>query len=133
VAVPETYFAISYSPALKPIFWLVRMGPTRSGVWVAPESMRVSMGQGFRATIPLASVNEISRDSGAVRGWGVHGLRGQWLVNGSSSGLVRLEIGQGAKASVMGRSVPLRTLRLSLTHPDGLIAALTSGRQRGTA
>jgi hypothetical protein len=126
--VPETYFAISYSPSLKPIFWLVRMGPTRSGVWVSPESVRVSMGQGFRATIPRGSVGGIRRDSGAVTGWGVHGRRGQWLVNGSSSGLVRLEVGPGAKAWVMGKSVQLRTLRLSLTEPDGFLSLLTSGR-----
>jgi hypothetical protein len=124
--VSDTYFAISYSPALTTIFRLFRMGPNRSGVWVGPESVRVTMGWGFRATIPRGSVRAISRDTGAVSGWGVHGWRGQWLVNGSSSGLVRLEVGPGAKASVMGGSVQLRTLRLSLTAPDEFISLLSN-------
>ena len=124
----DTYFAISYSPALRTILRLFGLGPTRSGVWVGQESVRVTMGWGFRATIPREAVSETNRDTGVVTGWGVHGWRGQWLVNGSSSGLVRLAIVPGTQAWVMGVPVRLQTLRLSLTAPDEFISLLSNAR-----
>jgi hypothetical protein len=45
-------------------------------------------------------------DNEAVTAWGVHGWRGSWLVNGSSSGLVRFEIEPAVRALIMG--IPVR-------------------------
>jgi hypothetical protein len=126
--VSDTYFALDYSPGLLLLFRLLGMGPSRSGVWVGHESVRVAMGWGFRAEFPRRAVSEIGPDSAAVTGWGVHGWRGRWLVNGSSAGLVRLEIEPVAKAWVTGVPVQLRTLRLSLELPDGLTAMLSNLR-----
>jgi hypothetical protein len=123
--VPDTFFAIDYSPAMLLLFRVAGLGPARSGVWVGPESVRVRMGWGFRAEIPRRAVREIRPDTGAVTGWGVHGWRGQWLVNGSSSGLVRLEIEPTVQAWVTGVPVRLRSLRLSLESPDALTSLLT--------
>ena len=124
----ETFFAIDYSPALLPMFRFLGMGPARSGVWVGSDSVRVKMGWGFRAEIPRQAVREIGSDTAAVTGWGVHGWRGRWLVNGSSSGMMRLEIEPSVQAWMMGVPVRLRTLRLSLASPDGLTTALSNAR-----
>jgi hypothetical protein len=114
------------------MFRLLGMGPAVSGVWVGQDTIRVTMGWAFRAEIPREAVRETRADSDAVYGWGVHGWRGQWLVNGSSSGLVRLEIEPEVQAWVMGVPVRLRTLRLSLDAPDQLMSLL-SDHQRGSA
>ena len=55
--------------------------------------------------------------------WGAHGWRGRWLVNGSSKGIVELTIDPRVRAYVMGVPVKLRTLWVSVTDPDALIAA----------
>jgi hypothetical protein len=67
-------------------------------------------------------------DNEAVTAWGVHGWRGSWLVNGSSSGLVRFEIEPAVRALIMGIPVRLTTLRLSVTSPSELIDELSGGQ-----
>lgn len=124
----ETFFAIRYTPALVPIYRMLGLGPAKSGVWVSADSVRITMGWSFRAEIPRKAMREISPDCGAVTGWGVHGWRGRWLVNGSSSGLVRLEIEPDVRAWIMGIPVRLRTLRLSLVAPDELTSMLRTPR-----
>jgi hypothetical protein len=86
------------------------------------------MGWGFRATIPRSAVHKILPDDGPVTAWGAHGWRGRWLVNGSSSGLVRLEIEPVAQARVLGVPIRLNTLWLSLTSPSELIKELDGDR-----
>ena len=86
------------------------------------------MGWAFRVTIPRSAVRKILADSEAVAAWGVHGWHGRWLVNGSSSGLVRFEIEPAARAWILGIPVRLKTLRLSVTAPTGLIDELSGGR-----
>ena len=53
------------------------------------------------------------------------GWRRTWLVNGSSRGLVRLELEPAAPAKLLG-VVPLKvsTLRVSVDDPDALVATL---------
>ena len=122
--VPMSFFAVSYAPIFRPLFTLLGLGPRQSGVWVSPESVRVVMGWGFRATVPRSAVLQSAPDSEPVTGWGVHGWRGLWLVNGSSSGLVRIDIEPAAQARVVGVPVRLTTLRLSVTSPRELIDEL---------
>jgi hypothetical protein len=55
----------------------------------------------------------------------VHGFRGRWLVNGSSKGVVELTIDPPVKAKIVGVSTTLRTLLVSVTDPEALIAACT--------
>jgi hypothetical protein len=121
----RTFFAIRYTPILIPFFELLGLGPTRSGVWVGRDSIRVTMGWGFRAEIPRRAVLTIDPDVAPVGGIGVHGWRGRWLVNGSARGLVRLQIQPGVRAWVMGIPVHLRTLRLSLIAPQELTTLLS--------
>ena len=122
------FLAIGYDPALSPMFRALGLGPKRSGVWIGTDSVRVKMGWGFNATIPRSAIRAISPDSATVTGWGVHGWRGRWLVNGASSGLVRLDLEPTVRAWAIGIPVRLRRLRISVQDPHGLLAALSDTR-----
>jgi hypothetical protein len=82
------------------------------------------MGWGFRGTIPLSSIKNAEPNDDRVYAWGVHGWRGRWLVNGSSNGMVELTIDPPVRAHVAGVPIKLRTLWVSVTDPDALIAAV---------
>jgi hypothetical protein len=58
---------------------------------------------------------------------GAHGWRGRWLVNGSSRNIVELAIDPPARALVMGLPVSVRTLYVSVTDPDALVAECAPG------
>ena len=49
-------------------------------------------------------------------------------MNGSSAGLVRLELEPGVQAWVMGVPVRLQVLRISLNAPDELMSLLRRTR-----
>ena len=98
--------------------------PANSFVDVADDSISVRMGWAFRATIDRSSIRSVDDDHDRVWGWGAHGWRGRWLVNGSSSNIVRVEIDPPATARTIGVPVTLRTLRVSLEDPAGFTAAL---------
>jgi hypothetical protein len=125
--VVESYFDLSYTPLLLPLFTLLRMGPRQSGAWISAESVRVVMGWAFRATIPRSALRKIVPDTDTVTAWGVHGWRRRWLVNGSSAGIVRLEIEPAARACVIGIPILLETLWLSVASPSELINELGGG------
>lgn len=115
---------IRYERWFRPISVPFGLGPKQSSIEVDGDTLTVKMGWGFRAAIPLSSVRSAKRYNGAVLGWGVHGgWRGGWLVNGSSKGIVELTIDPPADARVSGIPVRLRTLQVSVTDPDELIAA----------
>jgi hypothetical protein len=121
-------FAISYDSAW--LLTLVGMGPRSSGVEVDSDEIRVRMGSAFRLDIPRGSVRSVSRDPalGGQATWGVHGLSGRWLVNGSADGLVELAIEPpcytGRGLGTLFRKVRVKSLTVSLADPDGFIAAL---------
>jgi hypothetical protein len=102
---------------------LFGVGPRHSEVRVQDGALRVSMGWGFRATVPLASITSAEHHSGRITSWGAHGWRGRWLVNGSSRGVVVLTIDPPATARALGVPVTLKELAVSVTDPDALIAA----------
>lgn len=106
---------------------LPALGLTRSSsyVEVGPGEVVVRMGWAFHAVVPRTSIRAAAHDHDAVWGWGVHGWGGRWLVNGSSSGLVRIDIDPPARARTAGVPVSLHTLRVSVEDPDGLIAAVS--------
>jgi hypothetical protein len=121
-------FAISYDSAW--LLTLVGMGPRSSGVEVDSDEIRVRMGSAFRLDIPRGSVRSVSRDPalGGQATWGVHGLSGRWLVNGSADGLVELAIEPpcytGRGLGTLFRKVRVKSLTVSLADPDGFVAAL---------
>jgi hypothetical protein len=103
---------------------LLGMGPRVSYVDVGADAVEVRMGWAFRATIPVSSIRSAVEDGDRVLGWGVHGWRGTWLVNGSSGGLVRIELGLPVRAKVGFVPVRLAVLRVAVDDPAGLVAAL---------
>jgi hypothetical protein len=120
----ELFFPLSYSPFNAVMFRPIGLGSARSGVWVTDDNVRVAMGHIFRVQFARTAVRSIGPDAATVDGWGVHGWRGVWLVNGSSTGIVRLGLEPGVRARVLGVSVELTTLRVGVTSPDELISIL---------
>ncbi len=100
------------------------MGPKRSEVVIDGNTLRVKFGWGFQADIPLSSITKAEPNNDRVTSWGAHGWRGRWLVNGSSKGIVELTIDPPARASTIGVPIKLRSLCVSVTDPDALIAAV---------
>lgn len=118
-----TRFPIRFTGANRAMV-VLGMGPRVSHVDVGPDEVDVRMGWAFRAAIPLSSIRSAAIDTAPVRGWGVHGWRGIWLVNGSSSGIVRIELDPPVPARAVQFRIRLRVLRVAVDDPTGLIAAL---------
>jgi hypothetical protein len=104
--------------------WLIGVRRSASRVEVSARELRVRLGWGFRMRAPLASVQAVEHDGRPVRAWGAHGWGGRWLVNGSSQGLVRIDLDPPAVALVLFLRPRVHELRVSVDDPDGLIAAL---------
>ena len=121
----STTHAIRYGTWNRRLLTLLGMGPARSSIRVDDDTVAVTMGWAFDATIPRDSIVAVEPDDDRVWGWGVHGWGGTWLVNGSSSGLVRIALDPAVPARTAFISLRLRTLRVSVDEPDALIAALT--------
>jgi hypothetical protein len=100
------------------------LGPKQSDIRIEDGNLHLAMGWGFRATVPLSSIEKAEPKHDRVYAAGVHGRRGRWLVNGSSKGLVELTIDPPVRAHVVGVPITLRTLWVSVTDPDALIAAV---------
>lgn len=95
-----------------------------SYVDVSASDVVVRLGWAFRASVARSSVQSVAPDDDRVWGWGAHGWNGRWLVNGSSSGIVRIELRPASRARVAGFPVSLRELRVSVDDPEGLERAL---------
>ena len=110
---------------------LAGMGPSRSWVELDDDWVRVRMGWAARADIPLERVDTVERDTHPrLLGWGVHGWRGSWLVNGSSKGIVRIDLEGPVRAWMGGFPVRLRRLWVSLQDPEAFLIAFGRIRLR---
>jgi hypothetical protein len=112
-------FPIRYTGANRAMV-VLGLTPGNSRVEVFDDRAEVRMGWAFRATIDRESIRSVSDDHDRVTGWGAHGWRGVWLVNGSSGGIVRIELEPPGRATVCGVPVELRVLRVSVEDPVGL-------------
>jgi hypothetical protein len=101
------------------------LGPKHSEVRIEDGILHVKMGWAFDAHIPVASITQAEATAERAFTAGVHYSTGRWLVNGSRKGLVTLTIEPPVQAKVPLRSVQLHKLVVSVTDPDGLIAACT--------
>ena len=86
--------------------------PEHCRVEVDEGELRVRMSWFFSLDVPRANVQSATQDDGRVWGWGAHGWRGTWLVNGSSSGLVRIELDPPGRGRVVGVGTQGRVLRV---------------------
>jgi hypothetical protein len=117
-------FPIRYSPRLLWMFVLLGLGPRWSRVELDDAWLTVRMGWAFRARIPRASIRRARRERDVWWAIGVHGdLRGGWLVNGSATGIVALEIDPPAAGRVIGVPVRLKRLGLGLEDPERFLEA----------
>ena len=119
---------LRYERWILPLTVPIGLGPAHSEVRVEAETLHVKMGWAFDAHIPLASITSAEATDERVFAWGVHYSIGRWLVNGSGKGLVALTIEPPARARVSITSVPLRSLWVSVTDPDALVAACSANR-----
>ena len=100
------------------------MVPSRCSVDVTDDHVQVRMGMWFELEAPRLTVAGATHDTDRVLGWGVHGWRDGWLVNGSSEGIVRVTFAPTQRAWMGPVPLRVRVLRVSVDDPDGLIAAL---------
>ena len=118
-------FELSYNSFNRAVLTVFGMGPGSSGITVSDDVVDVRMGWAFRTAIPRSSIVAAGADDDRVWGWGVHGWRGRWLVNGSSAGLICLELDPPVPSKAVGPfSVSLTTLRVSVEDRDALLAEL---------
>ena len=97
---------------------------SNSYVEVRERTVEVRAGVMFRASIPREQIVSATDDHDRVLGWGVHGGFGTWLVNGSSEGLVRIDVVPSVRVRSLGLPVTLRVLRIAVDDPTGLREAL---------
>jgi hypothetical protein len=124
-------FHLSFNRPMRVLMTPMLAGWHRCHVTLDPDQLTVRMGAGawaFDARIPRSSITEVARVNGPVWGWGAHGWRGRWLVNGSSRGLVRVGIEPGGHGRCTVFPVGLRELTLSLDDPDGFVEAFAPGQ-----
>jgi hypothetical protein len=118
-------FRIRYSTLNAAIMGVLGVGRSRSWAEVGADHVVVRMGIGFRMTLPRPAIVDARRLERYVWwGYGVHGWRGRWLVNGSGRGIVALSIDPPVRAWVLGFPVRLRELLVSLEDPPGFLAAI---------
>jgi hypothetical protein len=100
------------------------LSPSRSWVEVDDDVLRVRMGWAFRLDAPREHIRDVRPDDDRVWSWGVHGWRGRWLVNGSSSGLVRIDFNPPVRARMGPVPLTVRELRVSVEDPAGVVSTL---------
>jgi hypothetical protein len=124
MAAPDTQrFPIRFT-GINQLMAVAGMAPSRCYVEVDETQLRVRMGPWFELDAPRDLVRSAAADTGRVLGWGVHGWRGEWLVNGSSSGIVRVELAPSVRAWLGVVPLRVRVLRVSVEDPDGLVEVL---------
>lgn len=121
--VDDDTFSIRYG-FWKPLLVVLGMGPSRSWTKIDGPVVHVQMGWAFQARIDRTSIVRASAGTDKRSGIGVHGWRGKWLVNGSISGIVTMEIEPPAPARAVGYPIKLRTLHVSLDDPGGFLRRL---------
>jgi hypothetical protein len=123
-ALGSQWFEISWRQS-----WYARLSrPRVSGVAVDAKQIRVQMGT-FKLAILRASIRSVERSQAQVGGTiGVHEHgRGRWLVNGGPEGLVEITLDPpiylDRQPTTLFRRSPVHSVTVSLTDPDGFIAA----------
>jgi hypothetical protein len=102
------------------------LGLTPGACWVEIGAglLRVRMSWAFHLDVALESVRDARVDDRRVWSTGVHGWRGRWLVNGSSTGLVRIDLDPQGRGRMLGIPVSVRELAVSVDDPRRVVAEL---------
>jgi hypothetical protein len=123
VGAPQ-WFTLRYGALSRFALKLVGSGPEHSGIAVSDADLAIKMGRSFDGRAPRTSVVSARALTDTVISRGVHGWRGDWLVNGDGSGLVELRFEPPMRGHVLLFPVRVRRLRISVDDPDGLVAAV---------
>jgi hypothetical protein len=122
-------FGFSYGPAMRVLMTALLAGPRDSTIRVDADRVSVRMGRRgwvFVAEIPRTSIVQANPVRGPVWGWGAHGWRDRWFVNGSSRGLVQLTIAPKAPGRCLAFPLRIGELTLSVDRPDEFVRAVLS-------
>ena len=119
-------FSISFSRFGRVVLGLLGMGPGRSLLRLDERDLRVRMGWGFRARIPVEAIGaaRVAGPPPFTWGVGVHGWRGRWLVNGRRGPSVVLELDEVVPARVGPFRSGVRCLQITVDEPERLVEAL---------
>lgn len=96
----------------------------KGSVDVTADMVTVRLGLTWKAVIPRSSITSAAPDPMRTISIGAHGWRGEWLVNTSTKGLVRLMIDPPAKAHCLGVPIKLKALVVSLADPAAFLSEL---------
>ena len=118
------WFTLRYGAFSRSALKLLGSGPQRSGIAVSDADLAIKMGRSFDGRAPRSSVTSARAVTDTVISRGVHGWRGDWLVNGSGAGLVELRFEPPMPGHVLLFPVQVRRLRISVDDPEGLVAAV---------
>ena len=122
---PPASYPIRVDPLFRGLFALLGAGSRHDVVELDPATVKVRLGWLFRADIPRSAVAAARVHPDMYGGWGAHGWRHRWLVNGSSKGIVEVDIEPRQRAWLLGMlPISLATLYVSLTNPSRFLADL---------
>ena len=121
------WFTLRYGAYSRYLLKLVGSGPGHSGIAVSDADLAIKMGRSFDGRAPRTSVASARALTETVISRGVHGWRGDWLVNGAAGGLVELLFEPPMPGHVLLFPVKVRRLRIAVDDPDGLVDAVGGG------
>ena len=98
--------------------------PSSAYVEIDGDEVEVHMGWAFRAHFRRADVASAAPVDMRPISRGVHGFAGRWLVNGAGCNILRIELRPEQRARMMGISIGLRELLVSVRDPAELAKAL---------
>jgi hypothetical protein len=123
---PPRTFPIRYSRLARWFMTPLRLGARRAKVELTDDALRVRMGWAFHATIPRRSIRRAALHRDVWWAVGVHSdLRlKSWLVNGSTKGIVFLDVLPPAKGRSGPFPITIERLGLGLEDPDAFLRDL---------
>ena len=121
------WFTLRYGAFSAHLLKLVASGPERSGIAVDDTDVAIVMGRSFTGRAPRVDITFAGPLTDTVLNRGVHGWRGDWLVNGAGDGLVELRFDPPMRARVLGFPVRVRRLRIAVDDPAGFVEAIDVG------
>jgi hypothetical protein len=125
-------FAMRYDRWYRPLATAFGLGPKRTTIQVADDTLHVKYGWAFNLDIPLQDIKSAHLVSARPLAWGVHSTGDGWMVNASRDGIVEIKLARPVSSKSVRRQSSswgeVRCLYLSLVDPDSFIAAVKPSR-----
>lgn len=120
-------FQIRFDDWYRVLSKIFLLPPSSACVEVKDDQVSVQMGWAFRCTFPKTAVVSATERQIRTLSRGVHGFAGRWLVNGSSQGILAIDLTPIQRGYVMGFPVRIRQLLVSVEDPSALATTLRNG------